>query len=261
MPPLITLLTDFGLADTYVGQVKGAILSVTPDAHIVDLTHSVPPQDVRAGAFLLWTAVEAFPAGSIHLAVIDPGVGSERLALGLRSRRGDLLLGPDNGLLPWAADRLGGIMEQVELDDAAYWRASPLSTFHGRDVFGPVAGHLAAGIPLARVGSPLPGVLRLGPFPQAVRQGSTLIGHVLHVDTYGNLVTSVPGDALPNRFGVRVGAHVIRGAPHPHFQAVPPGALLAVIGSSGLLEVAVRDGSATALTGAVRGNRVVVERD
>ena len=105
---LVTLLTDFGLDDTYVGQVKGAILSVAPNATLVDLTHAVPPQDVQAGAFLLWSAVEPFPAGTIHLAVVDPGVGSARRAIAIRSARGDVFVGPDNGLLLPAVERLGG---------------------------------------------------------------------------------------------------------------------------------------------------------
>src|ERR1700680_3093312 len=151
---IVTLLTDFGLDDTYVGQVKGAILSVAPNATLVDLTHAVPPQDVQAGAFLLWSAVEPFAAGTIHLAVVDPGVGSARRAIALRSARGDVFVGPDNGLLLPAVERLGGCQVAMALPERAYWRLGkdPARTFHGRDVFGPVAGHLAAGVPLEHVG-------------------------------------------------------------------------------------------------------------
>ena len=149
---IVTLLTDFGLADTYVGQVKGAILSVAPSAVLVDLSHAVPPQDVFAGAFLLWSAVEPFPAGTIHLAVVDPGVGSDRRAIAVRSARGDLFVGPDNGLLLPALERLGGRQAAVELTERAYWRAEsrrvPSTTFHGRYIFGPVAGRLAEDLPL-----------------------------------------------------------------------------------------------------------------
>src|ERR1700738_1861869 len=112
---VITLLTDFGLDDTYVGQMKGAILAISPSAALVDLTHAVPPQDVHAGAFLLWSAVGPFPAGTIHVAVVDPGVGSSRRPLALPFRRGDSLIGPDNGLLWPAVDRLGGCLLAVEL--------------------------------------------------------------------------------------------------------------------------------------------------
>src|SRR5438128_1821721 len=129
---VITLLTDFGLADTYVAQMKGAILTVAPSATLVDLTHAVPPQDVRAGAFFLWSAVEAFPAGSIHVAVVDPGVGSERRAIALRSTRADIFVGPDNGLLLLAVDRLGGCAQAIELTDPRFWRRRSLAPAAGR---------------------------------------------------------------------------------------------------------------------------------
>ena len=167
---LITLLTDFGTQDTYVGQVKGAILSVAPSASLVDLTHAVPPQDVPAGAFFLWCAVEAFAAGSIHLAVVDPGVGSNRRGIAVRAARGDYFVGPDNGLLIPAVDHLGGRTEAVELTNREFWRPQPTSTFHGRDVFGPIAGHLANGIPLTQLGRFITNPIHLSlPVPQAWR--------------------------------------------------------------------------------------------
>ena len=149
--PLITLLSDFGLDDAYLGQMKGAILAVAPAVTLVDLTHAVPPQDVFAGAFLLWTALEPFPAGTIHLAVVDPGVGSERRAVALRAQRGDVFVGPDNGLLWPAVERLGGCGQAIELNEPRFWRTNVSSTFHGRDLFGPVAGHLANGVPSRRL--------------------------------------------------------------------------------------------------------------
>src|SRR5690242_15590872 len=155
MPPTISLLTDFGLTDTYVGQMKAAILRVAPGAVLVDLTHAVPAQDVRGGAFLLWSGVEAFPEGSLHLAVVDPGVGSTRRAVAARTRRGDVLVGPDNGLLVPALERLGGLIAAVELTEPEYWGPRRSRTFHGRDVFAPVVGHLAAGVPLERLGRAL----------------------------------------------------------------------------------------------------------
>lgn len=249
---VVTLLTDFGLADTYVGQVKGAILSVAPDATLVDLTHAVPPQDVQAGAFLLWSAVEACPAGSIHVAVVDPGVGSARRAIALRAGRGDVFVGPDNGLLLPAVDRLGGYQLAVVLTVPAYWRASQSRTFHGRDVFGPVAGHLAAGVPLESLGHAVDDMQRL-----SLPQPTGLTGEVLHVDTYGNLVTNLPAQALPDLFQVRVGQHVVE--PAEHYAAVAPGALLALAGSTGMLEIAARDASAASITGATRGTPVVLE--
>ncbi|HVE81837.1 MAG TPA: SAM-dependent chlorinase/fluorinase, partial [Myxococcales bacterium] len=142
---LITFLSDFGTNDTYVAQVKGAIFTMAPDAVVVDVTHRVPAQDVRAGAFLLWTAVEVFPPGTVHLAVVDPGVGTARRAVAVRSARGDTFVGPDNGLLPMAITRLGGAQASVELTNTEFHRMSRSDTFHGRDVFGPVAGYLSRG--------------------------------------------------------------------------------------------------------------------
>ena len=249
---VISLLTDFGLADTYVGQVKGAILTVAPAATLVDVAHAVPAQDVRAGAFLLWSAVEAFPVGTIHLAVVDPGVGSARRAIALRSRRGDVCVGPDNGLLVPAAERLGGRDLVVELTEPRYWRPSPSRTFHGRDVFGPVAAHLANGVPLEAVGQPIADPVELHlPEPRGLE------GEVIHVDTFGNLVTNLPATSLPARFQAKVQGHTAQAA--PHYQAVAPGGLLALVGSAGLLEISVRDGSAAAVTGATRGTPVTVE--
>jgi S-adenosylmethionine hydrolase len=248
---LITLLTDFGLADTYVGQIKGAILAIAPSATIVDLTHAVPPQDVFAGAFLLWSAVEVFPPGTIHVAVVDPGVGSSRRGVAIGSRRGDTFVGPDNGLLIPASERLGGLRQAIELNPREYWRDTLSSTFHGRDVFGPVAGHLASGLPLERLGVPIMELTEL-----ELPQPHGLEGEVIHIDTYGNLITNLPAESVPPRFEVHVNGRVASGA--AYYAAVQPGELLALVGSAGLLEVSARDASAAAVTGAQRGTRVSV---
>jgi S-adenosylmethionine hydrolase len=249
---VITLLTDFGFDDTYVGQMKGAILAVSPSVTLVDLTHGVAAQDIYAGAFLLWSAVEPFAIGTIHVAVVDPGVGSARRAVALRSNRGDVFVGPDNGLLWPAVERLGGCNLAVELNAPRFWRQDVSSTFHGRDLFGPVAGHLANGVPLEQLGTAIddPHQLRL-PAPQ----GNA--GEVIHVDTYGNLITNLPVANLPEKFDVRIGDRRVPRA--THYAAVPPGTLLALIGSAGLLEISARDASAAAITGAQRGMRVVIE--
>ncbi len=257
--PLISLLTDFGLTDTYVGQMKAAILRVAPAATLVDLTHTVPGQDVQAGAFLLWTAVEAFAPGSLHLAVVDPGVGSSRRAVVVRSRRGDVLVGPDIGLLLPALEQLGGLDAAVELTEPAYWGPLRSRTFHGRDLFAPVVGHLAAGVPLERLGPTLERLEAPFRFPPPSQEGGLPLGQVLHVDTYGNLITNFPGAQLPARFRVRIGPSGVEGAPHPHYQAVAPGELLALVGSSGLLEVCAREGSAASVLGVGRGERVLLE--
>jgi S-adenosylmethionine hydrolase len=248
----ITLLTDFGLADTYVGQVKGAILAIAPAATLVDLTHGIPPQDLEAGAFLLWSAVEAFAAGSIHMAVVDPGVGSVRLALALETVRGDLLVGPDNGLLVPAAERLGGIRRVVELNNSAYWRvSSPSASFHGRDIFGPAAAHLASGVPLERLGTPVTDIAR-----RSLPISDGRVGEVIHVDSYGNLVTSVSGTSLPARYLTTINGQTAPGV--AYYAAATPGQLIALVGSAGLLEVSVRDGNAALATGAQRGTPISV---
>ena len=249
---LISLLSDFGLADTYVGQMKGAILSVAPEVTLIDLTHSVPPQDVRAGAYLLWSAVEVFPSDSIHVAVVDPGVGSRRRGLAIRARRGDSLVGPDNGVLIPAVERLGGITLAVELVEPRYWRPRPSATFHGRDVFGPVAGHLATGVPLDRLGPPVQEVSHAATWPRP----EGLTGEVIHVDTYGNLITNLPAGALPAAFTVVIGDRRVPRA--DYYAAVAPGELLALFGSAGLLEISARDANAAQLTAAVRGSAVRV---
>lgn len=257
--PLVSLLSDFGVTDTYVGQMKASILRVAPSATLVDLTHAVPAQDVRAGAFLLWTAVEVFPAGSLHLAIVDPGVGSSRRAVAVRSRRGDVLVGPDNGLLLPALEQLGGLVAAVELTEVAYWGPLRSRTFHGRDLFAPVVGHLAAGVPLEKVGRSVERLEAPFQFPPPSVEDGCPVGEVLHVDTYGNLVTNLPGAQLPARFRVRMGLTVVEGAPHPHYQAVAPGELLALVGSAGLLEISARDGSAASVLGVDRGERVHIE--
>jgi len=255
---LITLLTDFGVADTYVGQMKGAIASVSAELRWVDLSHSVPAQDIRAGAFLLWTAVEAFPIWTVHLAVVDPGVGSSRRGIAARAKNGQCFVGPDNGLLAPSVDACGGLDAAVELTEPGYWGARRSSTFHGRDRFAPVAAHLARGVALEQMGRPVAALERPFFFSVPRREGKRLHGEVLHVDTYGNLITNLSAALLPAQFEVGVGTLRIQGAPQPHYQSVEPGELLALVGSAGLLEISARDSSAAARLGVGRGSPVTV---
>jgi S-adenosyl-L-methionine hydrolase (adenosine-forming) len=248
---IVTLLTDFGITDAYVGQMKAAVLAVAPTATLVDLTHAVPPQDVRAGAFLLWSAIEPFPSGSVHLAVVDPGVGSSRLAVAARAARGDYFVGPDNGLLVPALERLGGIAGAVHLTESRYWRPQPSTTFHGRDIFAPVAAHLTLGVPLEALGE---ATALQRPFELAFADG--LDGEVIHVDAFGNLITNLSAERLPERFGVRIGGRHIRFV--RFYAAGDKHELVALVGSSGLVEISVRDGSAAAVTGLSRGAQVEV---
>lgn len=184
--PFVSFLTDFGSASTAPAVCRGVILGLVPDARILDLTHDVRPFAVRDGAFLLWSAAPYLPVG-MHLVVVDPGVGTERRGLALRVERGDLLVGPDNGVLRPAAERLGGIAEARALTNPRLWRDEVSSTFHGRDLFAPVAARLAAGTPLSEAGEAV-AVADLVPlgFPTAALREGALETAVLFIDTFGN---------------------------------------------------------------------------
>lgn len=256
----IFFLTDFGLADTYVGVVKAVILGIAPDAQIVDLTHDVPAQDIRAGAFALMTAAPYLPADAVVLAVVDPGVGTARRPIAVQVG-GRTFVGPDNGLLSWVADARGGSGEIVVLDQPRFWLPTVSATFHGRDLFGPVAAHLARGVPLAELGSP-GGAIQTIPFPAARHDqdvhGRTVAvyGEVVHVDRYGNLITSLTATDLPSNPVFRVAGQQVDGLA-PHFQPGTDG-LIALIGSSGLLEIAVPNGNAARVLGVGVGEPVTV---
>ena len=255
----VTFLSDFGLQDDFVGTCHGVIKRIAPEVQIIDVTHGIPPQQVLQGALVLASTLPYMPVG-VHLAVVDPGVGSSRRPLALRDREGRYFVGPDNGLLVPAAD-LAGIETAHELANPEYALDTISRTFHGRDLFAPVAGHLAAGVPLERLGPPLARLSVPFVLPPPRHEAGRLSGEVLHVDTYGNLVTNLPASVLPPRFTLHVGASAVRAAPHPHYQAVAPGTPLALVGSAGLLEVSVRDGNAAAQLGAGRGSPVTLEPD
>jgi S-adenosylmethionine hydrolase len=241
---IVTLLTDFGAVDTYVGQLKGVILAINPSVAVVDLTHSVPAQNVRAGAFLLWTAVEAFPPGSIHVAVVDPGVGTGRRAIAAKCARGDFFVGPDNGLLPVAINRLGGLTDAVELTRSKYWRPRVSRTFHGRDVFAPVAGHLARGVSLRELGEGIADLQGPHSFPLASEQGDALHGEILHIDSFGTLITNIWGDQLADEFALTIRGRRIAGRQNAVFESAAEGTLVGFVGSAGLVEIALRNGNA-----------------
>ena len=260
--PLITLLTDFGSRDTYAGVLKGVIAGICPEAAVVDLIHAVPPQDIRAGAFHLLVACPYFPAGSVHLAVVDPGVGTDRRLVAVEAG-GHCFVGPDNGLLHWIVEWLAGDnWRAVELTEPRYWLApaSEVShTFHGRDIMAPVAAHLAAGVALERLGSPV-GTLEGTPLPLPTWEGDWLRGEILHVDHFGNTITNIrrehvsaPGGALR----ADIGSHSLYG-PVKSYAGAGVGEPLVIWGSAGFLEVAVREGSAAGALGIRVGDPVVV---
>ena len=245
---LITLTTDFGLQDGYPGIMKGVIWGIAPDAQIADLTHAIPPQDILAGALALGRAAPYFPPGTIHLAVVDPGVGTRRRAMA--ARIGEcFFVGPDNGLCTALLDQAAGLPQQaVQLDRPRFWLPEVSHSFHGRDIFAPVAAHLANGVPLDELGSPLPEVVRLiipqpTPIRQAERRGWR--GQVIHVDAFGNLATNFTRQHVPEAGSprVRIAGQEICGVANT-FGEGQPGELIAMLDSSGQLSLCEVNGSA-----------------
>ena len=263
----VTLTTDFGLADGYVAAMKGAMLRVAPDVRLVDVSHGVGPQDVMGAAFTLAQALPHFPDGTVHLAVVDPGVGTERRAVAARVVRASgeaySFVGPDNGLLSLllADPDAGGVLTgAVVLDRPEAWGcATPSATFQGRDVFGPVAARLALGAALADVGSPA-GALQPLHWPLPITDDRGIDGMVLHVDHYGNCLTNVSRESVERLADGRavtcyVGSAIVRGI-SATYAAVSEGEPVALYGSGGHLEVAVNGGDAAGLLSVRCGSKV-----
>ena len=239
---IVTLTTDFGQHDSFVGAMKGVLLSRCPGVHIVDLCHEVPPQDVRRGAFRLAAAAPYFPPGTVHLAVVDPGVGGERRAVALQ-HGGHYFVGPDNGLLSLAAPETADSWRGIELTKPKYWLPAVSHTFHGRDVFAPVAAFLAGGGLLDDLGEPLREIQTLAvDYPSRV--GDSLWGRVIDVDHFGNVVTNVRVADLRGFCveRVQIGDRVIPGLSSSYDSSQP---LVAVLDGDGHLEIAVPGGCAT----------------
>jgi S-adenosylmethionine hydrolase len=258
--PVCVLLTDFPLTDPYVGVMKGVILSRVRGAHLVDLAHGLPPGNIAWGALLLQEQTRFFPERSVVLAVIDPGVGTDRPILAARSG-GYRFVAPDNGLLHPVLQGLAGPGEPevVHVKPAGVRLPGGCETFHGRDIMAPVAARLLAGEPLSALGGPASTWTPLT-LPEAERVGDTWVGEVISADGYGNLITSLKTEALRGADwrvfleGVEIGP--IR----PTFGAVSPGEVTAVFGSLNRVEVTVRDGSAAERFAAGPGNRVEARR-
>jgi S-adenosylmethionine hydrolase len=255
----ISFLTDYGLADGFVAACHGVIAAIAPDARVLDVTHLVPPQDVRRGAAVLAETVAYLPAG-VHLAVVDPGVGTSRRAVVLAGQD-RVFVGPDNGLLIPAAELTGGVRAAHAIADPRLWRHPVSRTFHGRDVFAPVAAYLARGVPPSAVGPSLdPATLVRLPEPVRHREGDGFVAEVVTVDGFGNAqIAAGPGDLdLPAGGGVLVEAagrrHALRYA--AAFADVPAGAPLLFVDSGGRLALAVNGGSAAAWFGVRPGDLV-----
>jgi S-adenosylmethionine hydrolase len=248
MSRVVTLLTDFGAADGYVAEVKGVLLTQAPGAVLVDVTHDVPPGDVAAACYVLGRVWRAFPSGTVHLAVVDPGVGTRRRALAAEAA-GHWFVAPDNGLLSdvFAAAEARVVSLAVP--------ATASRTFHGRDVFAPAAARLANGASLDEVGALVSNLVHLPP-RKLLRAGPDLVGQVVYVDRFGTLITNLPGDDVAPGAMVRLGTYAV--ALRTTFADVPPGETLAFVGSGGTVEIAVRGGRADVVLGMSRGAEVTV---
>lgn len=275
MGAIITLTTDFGLADAYVAAMKGVILGINSEAKLVDICHSIQPQNVPQAAFVLSTACPFFPPKTVHVVVVDPGVGTNRRAIILRTPAADFVA-PDNGVLSYvmrdflAEPAEAGVtprqrelkpdVEAVHINKPQFWRAPVSPTFHGRDIFAPVAALLSLGFPPIDFGEEISSVTVLPlPEPYKAADGS-LVGHILHIDGFGNLITNIKSDSLSQAeqaVTIEVGNQLIQGLSHTYAEGR---GLLALIGSSGNLEVALKGGSACALLGAKVGDEIRVSQ-
>ena len=251
---IITLTTDFGHRDSFVGAMKGVLLGIAPEVQIVDIAHEIRPGDIRAAAFALMTAAPFFPAGTIHLVVVDPGVGSARKAVAIRGAQATFL-GPDNGVLSWAVkDECSLQIRSLENPEIRLPRLS--ATFHGRDLFAPAAAWLARGRPFAQLGPELNDFHRLD-WPSATLAGGAWRTEIIHVDVYGNAITAVSAEQAAGKQDVILPGE--RRVPiQPFYSAVGKGSPLAVVGSSGLLEIAINGGDAANTLDLRPGTQVLV---
>ncbi len=263
-PRIITLTTDFGTSDAYVGTMKGVILGINPNVRVVDLTHAVPPQDIHEAAFIIRSAYRYFPEGTIHTVVVDPGVGSDRQAI-ICEIEGAFFVCPDNGVLSYLLQAIDDgtehRMNAVAIQNPAYHLPQVSNTFHGRDIFAPVAAHLSRGVPLANIGPPVENLVQL-PIPTSEVSGNTITGQIVKIDRFGNAITNISESALAGEvsgYEINVqGARLTR--INRAYAESPVGEPLAVIGSAGVLEIAVNGGSAEKQLGLKRGDAAIIRK-
>lgn len=258
---IITLLTDFGIQDGYVGAMKGVILGINPEAHIVDISHHVERHDLFQAALVLRNTCRYFPRGSVHMVVVDPGVGGSRKPLVLETED-FFLVGPDNGVLSPVLEEFPPI-KMVAIESPQYILSHVSDTFHGRDVFAPAAAHCSLGVPIEKFGPQMEAYRRMEmPHPGVLADG--LQGQVIAVDRFGNLVTNISRRDLDEHVGssplnIQLGGTIISQISRS-YQEVPQGSPLAIMGSWDLLEIAVNGGDARSVLGAGRGDEVVIKR-
>ncbi len=283
MAPIITLTTDFGFSDVYVAVMKGVILSINPEASIIDITHSIKQQNILQAAFILNTAYRYFPRQTVHVAIVDPGVGSERQGMILKTASA-LFVAPDNGILSYVIDDLcpkeghyeGRLaqypesletvtlmkgLEAVAITDPRFWRHPVSSTFHGRDIFAPVAAGLSLGISPYEFGDKSYS-LHVFPVPQPILDSrGDLTGQILHVDCFGNLITNIKSGDLPHRdVIIQAGREYIRGLNRYYDEGE---GLMAIVGSSGYVEISLKNGRASDFLSMTLGDeiRVILHND
>jgi hypothetical protein len=292
MNPIITLTTDLGLTDAYVAAMKGVMLGINPEVKLVDICHTIKPQNIAQAAFVLSRAYPFFPEGTIHVVVVDPGVGTERRAIILRTKSADFVA-PDNGVLSYVIQqsikgsspsckedipimergtegvRLINNLQQIELEPGLeavaitkpqFWRSAVSPTFHGRDIFAPVAARLSLGFPLTDFGEVITSVAML-PLPHSYQAvDGSIVGHILHIDSFGNLITDIRSNDLPQArqaITIEVGNQPISGLSRTYAEG---SRLLALIGSDGYLEIALKGGSASAFLNATVGDEVRIRQ-
>jgi len=278
MTRVIALLTDFGQEDIYVGTMKAMMLNICPSAQIVDITHAIQPQNVREAAFALLNSYHSFPQGTVFCVVVDPGVGSDRLAIAVKSR-GYQFVGPDNGVLSYALAHLAADYEAVKLENPKYQAESISHSFHGRDIFAPAAAHLAQRPELfASLGGALETIVSF-PLPELSFARQRLIGEVMHIDHFGNIITSIgafhwTGDealrlsavwsqAIPTlelsarAANITIHSHTVHGISHAYYEAAP-GEILAQIDSNGFLEIGANQDDAADRLDVQLGDKVML---
>jgi len=258
---IITLTTDFGSSDLYVGIMKGVILNINPDVHIVDITHAIPPQDIRAAAFIIDAAYRYFPPDTIHVIVVDPGVGSSRQAIVCQTETARFVC-PDNGILShiFCGETA---YRAVAVDNSAYCLPQISHTFHGRDIFAPVAAHLSKGIPLNELGQPINDPVRFPILTPQVTE-KELIGQVIWIDQFGNLITNISHEMLESfvmqrDFVITAKNVEIHGLNRSYAESAV-GAFLAIVGSFGQLEISINQGNAARVLRLQRGDRVTIRK-
>lgn len=263
MPKIITLTTDFGLQDYYVSAMKAVMLGIAPDVRFVDISHEIPSQDIMAGSWVLKNSAMLFPENTVHVVVVDPGVGTERNAIALRIDD-QYFIGPDNGIFSILTEEKA--FKAIRLTNKSFWGKATSNTFHGRDIFAPVAAHLSNGVSFEELGEPLKELVTYR-WAEPIADKDGLQGWVIHIDRFGNLITNLPASLIKDVIGnksvkIYVG-NIILDEIVKTFGSVPDGEPAAFIGSSGMLEIGINKGDASEMLGVQKGAQIslVLQKD